>query len=103
MDIWHGIREVCSIVDHNKRPQAHGSDSFGNLHVLLFGDYKSSDKRKCHGGLFNGFVGAPFSVTVAVRCLVRLSLSRQLPPATSPSLSSPSNDVLRGRVGGYLY
>ena len=39
-DIWHGIREVCSIVDHNKRPEATNADSFGLLHVVLFGDYK---------------------------------------------------------------
>ncbi len=41
VDIWHGIREVCSIVDHNKRPGApHTADSFGNMHVLLFGAKK---------------------------------------------------------------
>ncbi len=45
VDFWHGIREVCSIVDHNKRPNApHTADSFGNMHVLLFGDFKPSEK-----------------------------------------------------------
>ena len=45
VDIWQGIEEVMSIVDHNRRPKASNGDNFGNVHVVLFGDYKhSADK-----------------------------------------------------------
>ena len=42
VDIWQGIEEVMSIVDHNRRPKASGGDNFGHVHVVLFGDYKHS-------------------------------------------------------------
>ena len=31
------ITTMFSIIDHSKRPHARDADSFGNLHVLLFG------------------------------------------------------------------
>jgi hypothetical protein len=38
---WSSVEEVLSIVDHSKRPTAPKDESrFGNLHVVLFGDFK---------------------------------------------------------------
>jgi len=37
-DCFSSIEELLSIVDHNKRPDATAADSFGALHVILFGD-----------------------------------------------------------------
>ena len=41
VDLWQSLEEVLSVVDHNKRPKATDSDSFGAVHVILFGDFKS--------------------------------------------------------------
>ena len=40
VDCWQTISTLFSIIDHSKRPHARGADSFGELHVLLFGDFK---------------------------------------------------------------
>lgn len=40
VDCYASIAELLSIVDHSKRPHAHSADTFGNLHVILFGDFK---------------------------------------------------------------
>ena len=37
VDCWQTISTLFSIIDHSKRPHARGADSFGELHVLLFG------------------------------------------------------------------
>ena len=38
---WSSVEEVLSIIDHSKRPTASKEESrFGQLHVLLFGDFK---------------------------------------------------------------
>ena len=38
---YAGIEEVLSIVDHSRRPKAPvSSDLFGDVHILLFGDFK---------------------------------------------------------------
>ena len=39
-DCWSVISELCSVIDHSKRPHARSADAFGNIHVLLFGDFK---------------------------------------------------------------
>ena len=41
VDLWQSLEEILSVVDHNKRPKATDSDSFGAVHVILFGDFKS--------------------------------------------------------------
>ena len=40
-DLWRSLEEILSVVDHNKRPKATDSDSFGAVHVILVGDFKS--------------------------------------------------------------
>ena len=43
VDLCQGIQEVCSMVDHNKRPQAdEDADCWGQIHVVFFGDFKQS-------------------------------------------------------------
>ena len=37
---WSSVEEVLSIIDHSKRPAAKDDSSFGDLHVVLFGDFK---------------------------------------------------------------
>ena len=38
---FEGIQQVLDIVDHNRRPDAPlSADPFGDVHLLLFGDYK---------------------------------------------------------------
>ena len=38
---FEGIQQVLDIVDHNRRPDAPlSADPFGEVHLLLFGDYK---------------------------------------------------------------
>ena len=39
-DCWSVISELFSIIDHSKRPHERGADAFGDLHVILFGDFK---------------------------------------------------------------
>ena len=35
------LQEICSIIDHSRRPGADASaDPFGSMHLLLFGDFK---------------------------------------------------------------
>ena len=41
VDLWQSLEEILSVVDHNKRPKATDSDSFGAVNVILFGDFKS--------------------------------------------------------------
>ena len=40
VDCWNAIAQAFSVIDHTKRPQERGGDAFGELHVLLFGDFK---------------------------------------------------------------
>ncbi len=37
---WDVISTLFSIIDHSKRPRERRTDSFGELHVILFGDFK---------------------------------------------------------------
>ena len=38
---FEGIQDVLSIVDHSRKPDASVSaDPFGDIHLLLFGDFK---------------------------------------------------------------
>lgn len=39
-DCWKVIAQTFSVIDHKKRPEARGGDAFGELHLLLFGDFK---------------------------------------------------------------
>ena len=41
-DCFNGIRDVLSVIDHSRRPNARAADCFGPVHVLLFGDFKST-------------------------------------------------------------
>ena len=40
IDCWNAVSQAFSVIDHTKRPQEKGGDAFGELHVLLFGDFK---------------------------------------------------------------
>ena len=40
VDCWKAVEQAFSVIDHTKRPQERGGDAFGELHVLLFGDFK---------------------------------------------------------------
>ena len=37
---WTTIVELLSIIDHSRRPDDHSSSALGNLHIILFGDFK---------------------------------------------------------------
>ena len=39
-DAWNAICTILSTVDHSRRPHVQNSDTFGSLHVILFGDFK---------------------------------------------------------------
>ena len=39
-DAWLTLVELCSVADHNRRPNPVDGDGFGNVHVILFGDFK---------------------------------------------------------------
>ena len=39
-DGYSAIEEVLSITDHNRRPNGDSHDAIGNMHLLLFGDFK---------------------------------------------------------------
>ena len=77
VDCYSTIAELLSIVDHSKRPKAHGADTFGNMHIIFFGDFKYPI----------------YTILDCYRCLSHclachhyyyfLCTSRQLPPATS--------------------
>ena len=38
---WNTIVELLSVIDHNRRPDDQNTDAMGNIHVVLFGDFKS--------------------------------------------------------------
>ena len=40
IDCWDVISKLFSTIDHAKRPRERRTDSFGQLHVILFGDFK---------------------------------------------------------------
>ena len=40
VDCFACLASILSNIDHSKRPNAQGADDFGNVHVLLFGDFK---------------------------------------------------------------
>ena len=40
VDCYCTIAELLSIIDHSRRPNAREADTFGNMHVILFGDFK---------------------------------------------------------------
>ena len=42
VDCWETIKSVLSTIDHNRRPSTSDGDAFGEVHVILFGDWKVS-------------------------------------------------------------
>jgi RecG-like helicase len=40
IDLFHSIVEILSCIDHNKRPDVMCDDPFGDIHIILFGDFK---------------------------------------------------------------
>ena len=40
VEIWSTIVQLCGCVDHTRRPGTRGVDEFGNMHLILFGDFK---------------------------------------------------------------
>ena len=40
VDCWQAVAQAFSVIDHTKRPHDRSGDAFGELHVLLFGDFK---------------------------------------------------------------
>ena len=40
VDCWQAVAQAFSVIDHTKRPHDRSGDAFGDLHVLLFGDFK---------------------------------------------------------------
>jgi hypothetical protein len=40
VDCFGILSEILSTIDHSKRPNAHTSDAYGNVHIILFGDFK---------------------------------------------------------------
>ena len=40
VDCWATIVELLSVVDHSRRPAARSADPFGEMHVVLFGEFK---------------------------------------------------------------
>ena len=40
VDCYATIAELLSIIDHSKRDNACDGDALGNVHVILFGDFK---------------------------------------------------------------
>ena len=40
VDCWASIVELPSVVDHSRRPNARAADPFGEVRVVLFGDFK---------------------------------------------------------------
>lgn len=39
-DCANGVMDTLSVIDHTRRPNAHSSDPFGSVHVVLFGVQK---------------------------------------------------------------
>eukprot|EP00973_Karenia_brevis_P094463 12422633-Karenia_brevis.AAC.1 len=40
VDCFNAIAEILSLIDHSKRPDKQPVDAYGNVHVILFGDFK---------------------------------------------------------------
>ena len=40
VDCWNAVAQAFSVIDHTERPHERSGDAFGELHVLLFGDFK---------------------------------------------------------------
>lgn len=40
VDCWATIVSLLSTVDHNRRPDTCSDDPFGEMHLVLFGDFK---------------------------------------------------------------
>ena len=40
VEMWNAIVVLCGCIDHTRRPGARDADEFGNLNLILFGDFK---------------------------------------------------------------
>ncbi len=72
-DCMDGVMDTMSVIDHTRRPSAHNSDAFGNVHLLLF-------------GFRDGQAAEPASLPCLIHSLFVCALPgdfKQLPPATS--------------------
>ena len=38
---WNVISELLSVIDHSRRPNDANAEAMGNVHIILFGDFKS--------------------------------------------------------------
>ena len=45
---WQVIAEILAIIDHTRRPDARDADAFGNIHLVLFGDFKRLAQQIAH-------------------------------------------------------
>ena len=69
---WNTIVELLSVIDHSRRPDDQNTDAMGNIHLILFGDFK---RLGCN------LVPMRTRRSQSLRDL--RSGCRQLPPATS--------------------
>ncbi len=110
VDLWQSLEEILSVVDHNKRPKATDSDSFGAVHMILFGDFKQLPPATSRAP----FITAPSVcgafdfrvlrenrrvVAVAGRAEELEGFHRVL---TDISMGVPSNDVSKFLVQAYV-
>jgi len=84
VDIWQGIEEVMSIVDHNRRPRASAGDNFGHVHVVLFGDYKHSAEQD---NICTHVHKPPVSCVLAFSCICDCSPGSCRQPQAEPHSS----------------
>ena len=72
---WNTIVELLSVIDHNRRPDDQNTDAMGNIHVILFGDFKPL-----------GCNLMPIRMRHSQSLRDLYCVCRQLPPATSQAL-----------------
>ncbi len=68
VDAWCAVETCMSQVDHTRRPHAREADAFGEVHVILFGDYKQLPPATSQ---------APFIVLPSVHAAFEVRVLRQ--------------------------